>query len=373
MQDNEAMASKNEYVQKVGIGIPVYNNPLITTIIPTYRRPKLLQRAINSVLNQAYPHFQVCVCDNASGDETEAAVAEIAKNDSRVKYHRHPENIGAFNNFQHGLKNVRTEFFSILSDDDVICPEFYETAIQWFEKYPEAEFVSMGVLNCNSWGDIFSDGAMSGCKNGLYKPFEGLMKMLLHKPPTWTGTLFRKSILKTVGFLDSEVGFAGDMDFMLRAAAKVPFVYDSRPGGIFIPMSLVKNNSSRGSIDDILPGWHKIIDHLTNNAQMPDETVAQISSILKAQIPNRLFQMGIVAILRGDYDNSLKASQILRIKFDRNTSGNFLYLVSKMCHYLPLVRHILLRLYDARSCWDHYNRKNSSKREYSQFYPLLKV
>ena len=65
--------------------------PLITTIIPTYRRPKLLQRAIRSVLNQTYPHFQVCIYDNASGDDTAAVVAEIAKGDPRVKYHCHPK------------------------------------------------------------------------------------------------------------------------------------------------------------------------------------------------------------------------------------------------------------------------------------------
>ena len=69
--------------------------PLITTIIPTYRRPKLLRRAIMSVLNQTSPHFQICVYDNASGDETAAVVAEFSKNDPRVKYHCHTENIGA--------------------------------------------------------------------------------------------------------------------------------------------------------------------------------------------------------------------------------------------------------------------------------------
>jgi len=52
--------------------------PLITTIIPTYRRPKLLRRAIKSVLGQTFPHFQVCVYDNASGDETPDVVAEIS-------------------------------------------------------------------------------------------------------------------------------------------------------------------------------------------------------------------------------------------------------------------------------------------------------
>ena len=70
--------------------------PQITTIIPTYRRPHLLRRAIQGVLNQTYSDFQVCVYDNASGDETAQVVAEFAARDNRVKYHCHSQNIGAF-------------------------------------------------------------------------------------------------------------------------------------------------------------------------------------------------------------------------------------------------------------------------------------
>ena len=68
--------------------------PLITTIIPTYQRPKLLRRAIKSVLNQTYPHFQVCVYDNASGDETEAIVQEFIAKDSCIQYFRQEKNWG---------------------------------------------------------------------------------------------------------------------------------------------------------------------------------------------------------------------------------------------------------------------------------------
>jgi len=72
--------------------------PLITTIIPTYQRPKLLRRAIKSVLNQIYPHFQVCVYDNASGDETEAVVREFTAKEPRIRYFRQGKNRGeAFN------------------------------------------------------------------------------------------------------------------------------------------------------------------------------------------------------------------------------------------------------------------------------------
>ena len=71
----------------------------ITTTIPTFRRPKLLQRAVRSVLNQTYGDFQVCIYDHASNDSTAAAVRELAQNDPRINYHRHSQNIGLIRNF----------------------------------------------------------------------------------------------------------------------------------------------------------------------------------------------------------------------------------------------------------------------------------
>ncbi len=86
MENNKTM--QNNHIPKVSIGMHGYNNngrPLITTVIPTYRRPKLLQRAIKSVLNQTYPHFQVCVYDNASGDETAGVAAPTIRQKMRAK------------------------------------------------------------------------------------------------------------------------------------------------------------------------------------------------------------------------------------------------------------------------------------------------
>jgi glycosyltransferase involved in cell wall biosynthesis len=58
------------------------SEPSVTTIIATYHRPKLLRRAIKSVLAQTYPHFQVFVYHNASGDETATVMRKLAKDAS---------------------------------------------------------------------------------------------------------------------------------------------------------------------------------------------------------------------------------------------------------------------------------------------------
>ncbi|HTT77549.1 MAG TPA: glycosyltransferase family A protein, partial [Candidatus Binataceae bacterium] len=110
--------------------------PQITTIVPTFRRPRLLERAIRSVLAQNYDAFQLCVYDNASGDETAAVVARLARGDPRIKYHRHPCNIGAWNNFKYGLDQVATPYFNFLSDDDALLPGFFEAALHALESRP---------------------------------------------------------------------------------------------------------------------------------------------------------------------------------------------------------------------------------------------
>ena len=54
----------------------------ITALIPTYRRPQLLHRAIVSVLRQTYTNLQVFVFDNASGDTTAEVVTKLGENDA---------------------------------------------------------------------------------------------------------------------------------------------------------------------------------------------------------------------------------------------------------------------------------------------------
>ena len=117
------------------------SEPLITTIIPTFKRPKLLRRVIESVLAQSFKNLKICVYDNASGDETEGVVAEYIKNDNTLFHLRNDKNIGAINNINQGVNAVTTESYSLLNDDDLLLPDYYNNATKVFNEFPEAGFV----------------------------------------------------------------------------------------------------------------------------------------------------------------------------------------------------------------------------------------
>ena len=73
----------------MGINLESYPN-LISVVIPTYNRRHLLQKAIDSVLTQTYPHFELIVVDDCSTDGTEHFVKSLS--DKRISYTKHKQN-----------------------------------------------------------------------------------------------------------------------------------------------------------------------------------------------------------------------------------------------------------------------------------------
>jgi len=228
--------------------------PVVTTVIPTYRRPKLLRRAILSALGQTYPHVRVCVYDNASGDETEAVVRKLALQDSRVRYHRHQENIGSYPNFNFGIREVTTPYLSLLSDDDVLAPGFYEQAVQAFERYPKAMFVCMPTMAVNLELVVISP-PLNIEHERFVRAGEGIGGMVDGSIPSkWSGLLFRKAVCDGIGGIDVAAGPYADAGYVFHAAARYPFVVVPGLAAVYV----VHMDTTSGRIqvlDGTWPGW----------------------------------------------------------------------------------------------------------------------
>src|SRR5271166_1045347 len=179
------------------------DSPTITTVIPTYRRPALVVRAIRSALAQTYPNVEVVVCDNASGDETREAVSSIARGDSRVKYHCQRENIGFVRNFNFGLSRVETPYFSLLSDDDFLLPEFYEHAVRDLAGSTSAALFIGNTLIRDEIESRMLVTSRRLVEAGFYEAPMGF-RAILHEDTLrmWTGMVFPTREARTAGCLD---------------------------------------------------------------------------------------------------------------------------------------------------------------------------
>ena len=91
--------------------------PLVSIIIPTYNREKLLERAVKSALNQSYTNIEIWIVDDGSTEGTEAMIAAIR--DKRINYVRMATNGGPSAARNVGIGRANGKYIAFLDSDDV--------------------------------------------------------------------------------------------------------------------------------------------------------------------------------------------------------------------------------------------------------------
>jgi glycosyltransferase involved in cell wall biosynthesis len=117
--------------------------PLISVLLPVYNsHPKWLRRAIRSVEEQLYPHWELCVVDDASTDKKIWPLLEkFARRDNRIRIIRRAENghISATSN--DALALARGEFIALLDHDDELTPTALYFVALALQKEPDLQLL----------------------------------------------------------------------------------------------------------------------------------------------------------------------------------------------------------------------------------------
>ena len=98
--------------------------PLVSVGIPVFNGGRYIERAIESLLAQSLRDFEVIISDNASTDNTQALCERYAHLDSRIRYLRQPENIGAPRNYNAVVHEAQGTFFKWSSASDECAVDF---------------------------------------------------------------------------------------------------------------------------------------------------------------------------------------------------------------------------------------------------------
>jgi glycosyltransferase involved in cell wall biosynthesis len=117
--------------------------------MPVYNGERHLAEAVDSILVQDFHDFELIISDNASTDATQDICEAYARRDSRIKYSRLPENLGAARNFNRVVHMSMGEFFKWAAHDDRLHSAFLSRCVDAFQEfetppgviYPKAEFI----------------------------------------------------------------------------------------------------------------------------------------------------------------------------------------------------------------------------------------
>jgi glycosyltransferase involved in cell wall biosynthesis len=185
------------------------NPPLVSIGIPTYNRAgSYLPHALRCAVGQTYTNIEIIVSDNCSPDNTETVVKDL--NDSRIRYFRQNENIGALRNRNFCLEQARGKYFVVLLDDDLIDDDFIATCMNAVDGYGEPGIILTGVRQVDSKGHVLSaaHNTLGGCSTAEFMLgwFDGELPLYL------CSTVFSTKGLKELGGFHAKANKYGGYD-----------------------------------------------------------------------------------------------------------------------------------------------------------------
>ncbi|TAD73231.1 MAG: glycosyltransferase [Oscillatoriales cyanobacterium] len=191
--------------------------PTISIVMPTYNTPEaLLIEAIESVIEQTYPHWELCIADDRSSQPQVRQILErYQRQDQRIKVVFRAENGHISRASNSALEIATGDYVALLDHDDLLTPDALFEVASLLQLHPDADMIYTDEDKIDEKG-ILSEPT---CKPA-WSPDSFLTRMYICHL-----TVYRRSILKQIGGF--RAGFEGsqDYDLALRFTEQTDRVY----------------------------------------------------------------------------------------------------------------------------------------------------
>lgn len=273
------------------------SNLLVSAIITTHNRKKLLVKAIQSVLFQTYKNIECIVVDDASTDGTR----EYCESLSEITYIPIEQKDSKGGNYARnvGVESSHGEYIAFLDDDDEWLPDKIEKQMNLISS--DVEFVYCGRLIeyiDNRGICVVKDYPKYGAKGDMSK------KILSRIYCVTSEILVKRQLLIDVGLFDIDVKFWQEYELCIRLfqRTKVDFVNEC----------LIKyraSNLDNNRLTNKYYGWLDAVHFIEKKHYL---LYSELSNLSKLKHKLRLFSESSSRILKSN-DRQLKRKYILQI------------------------------------------------------------
>lgn len=197
--DNQKKA-KFDYEPKISIIVPTYNTPV-----------KYLEEMIQSVIDQSYSNWQLCIADGSCGNaKLEKVLEEYHNKDSRIIYKLLDSNKGIAGNTNAALELADGEITGLLDHDDTLEPDaLYEVVKAFQDKLVDAVYTDEDKILGPDWINVDPN----------FKPDYNIDLLRSHNYITHFFCV-KTELLKEIGGFKAEYDGAQDYDVILRCTEK---------------------------------------------------------------------------------------------------------------------------------------------------------
>ncbi len=153
---------------------------LVSIITPVYNSERYLSQTIQSVLHQTHQNWELILIDDGSSDQSPVIIAQMEKQDHRIRSIRLPSNSGAAIARNCGLKLAKGRYIAYLDADDLWLPKKLQRQVD-FMKTHQAAFTCCDYRRMDVQGNLL---------NTVHMPCTITYEQLLHN-----------TIIQTVGVM----------------------------------------------------------------------------------------------------------------------------------------------------------------------------
>ncbi len=179
---------------------------MISVVIPVYNRPKLVKRAIESVLDQSLAANEIIVVDDGSSDDTPLVLESF---NDKIKIITQ-KNSGVSSARNSGIKYAKNRWIALLDSDDIWHEQKLQIQLLFHEENPHILFSHTG----EAW---IRDGKSIKQKKQHQKPsgfcFEENLNFCKIAPST---AMIDRSLFDEIGYFDENLEVCEDYDLWLR-------------------------------------------------------------------------------------------------------------------------------------------------------------
>jgi glycosyltransferase involved in cell wall biosynthesis len=190
------------------------NHPLISVVIPTYNYAHFVTKAVESVLDQTYRHFEIILVDDGSTDDTPERLRPY---EDRIRYvYQDNQGLSAARNT--GIQTSRGDLVAFLDSDDLWHPRKLEFQVRCLAESPRICLVAADVVKGlqGEWADLESSSLPT-------RPVT-LREMLIRSRFGPSSVLVRRHCFDIVGLFDTSLRSAEDRDMWIRILSHFPAV-----------------------------------------------------------------------------------------------------------------------------------------------------
>ncbi len=301
---------------------------LFSFLTPVYNPPiKVLTELLESILNQTYPHWELCIVDGGTDPEVTLLLESYSQQEPRIKFKKLDQNYGISGNSNQALSIAKGEFIIICDHDDLVEPNLLFEAVSLFNQKPAVDMIYYDEDKMDENGNHFHPFL----KPSTFSPDHLISANYL------THCIIRTKLVRKVGGFSSEFDGAQDWDLFLKIAEETSNVYHInkilyhwrsvstsaasgahiKPYALNAQQTAIENHLNR--LGMINPKYH-ITDHVRRASwEFPQEKISYIipatQEPLKIEILNTLVEKigypNMEYIIIGNTDNLTAHSSML--------------------------------------------------------------